>query len=704
LAWLGVAAVAAACFRGSSLLTWAAPLGVAAYVAARAASSRRLAGVRWLAIVDIGVPLVGATLLMAVTGGWSSPFAALYFLNVAEGVAMRGAGGGVEAAIGAAVLGMAHLRSGVGPQAALALGFAAGLLVLAALLLHLAGAAGEEDRTVLKQRTVEELDRRLEELGEQHHRLRASYRDLAAAARDQRDRIQTVSVGQSILAASAETDDEEVLQDRILQLLARAFGARGAVLWWADRSGGVLRVRSSWGAVARVVAESPIPFLAGMQPGDARRACEERLMLTMPAPPGGRGRAQESGKDLVELATAESRAVLGLALRDGDELLGVIALCCASDGSFTDEQAETLNDLRDAVALALKNVTERARLRGSIREVSLLHELSGLARSAVDIGAVCDGALAALQRHIAFENATLFLLDASAGRLTPRATRGQMVNLIDHIAFDTGNGLSGWVAQKRKVLTIDDVLDERGLLHAELIPPDVRSFAAIPLMRQDRVTGVLNLSHSRPHAFTPDDIRLASIVAGQTALAVEEAESIQRSEVTAILDPLTGVLTRRHFRQRFEEEVRRSERYGLAAALVLVDVDRMEQINLERGTAAGDRLLAELGRLLRRNLRASDLVGRQSGDGFAALLTHTAEVDALNAAARLVDLVREAELDPAYGDPLKVTISASVTAYPEGGSTPDELMALAESALAETKALGGNRVGRARREGRNEPA
>lgn len=691
LAWLGVAAIGFASFRDASILAWAAPLGVAAYVAVRAWMTARAVVVRRLVLLDLGIPLLGSTLLMAVTGGWTSPFAALYFLNVAEGVSIRGMAGGVEVAIGAAVLGLVHLRTGVGPQAALALGFAAGLIVLAALILRLAGAQAEGGRTVLRQRTVEELDRQIEELSEQNHRLRASYRDLAAAARDQRSRIQEVNVGQSILATSAETDNAEALHDRILQALARALGARGAVLWLTDPAGGVLRVRCCWGSVAPVVTESPIPFIAGMQAADARRACEERLRLSMPAP-ARRNEPTMVHEDVAELVTPEQRDIIGLALKDGSDLLGVVALCGAPDGGFADDQAETLNSLRETIALALKNAAERARLRCGIREVSLLHELSGLARSAADIETVCEGALSALQRFVSFENATLFLLDERAGRLSARATVGRPVNLIDHIAFEAGNGLSGWVAEKRKALSIGDVLDEKGLLNAELIPPDVRSFAAVPLLRQDRVVGVLNISHSRPHAFSREDLRLASMVAGQTALALENAETSRLAEIAATLDPLTGVLTRRHFVQRLTEEVRRAERYGIPATLVLIDVDRMEQVNLERGVAEGDRLLAALGRLFRQNVRASDLVGRYGGDEFALVLTHTAGADGEVVVSRLSGLVRAMEPDASAS--VGVAISAGIVAYPEGGATAEDLMAGAEAALAEAKTVDGHMVRR----------
>ncbi len=695
LTWAGVVSIAFVSFRDTSPWAWCVPLCVAAYVGLRAALAERLPAGRVVMAVDLALPLVGSTLLISLTGGWSSPFAALYFLNIAEGVAAKGAAGGVGVAIGAAVLGLVHLRAGVGLQAALALGFAAGLLVLSALLLQLAGTGQQPSRTILKERTVEELDRQLQELGEQHHRLRGTHHDLAAAFREQRERLQEVHAGQAILAASVDADDEAALYERVLQAIARAQDARGAVLWLVDPTGTMLRVRAHWGTVAPVVAESPIPCFTGMQAGDARKACEERLRLSAPGKRGRRAEARAAHADVAELVSADRRDVAGLALREGEELIGVVALCGAEGGGFTDDQVASLNEMRETVALALRNVAERTRLRQGVREVGLLHDLAGIARAAADLDAACERALHVARRYIAFENATLFLLDSRAGRLLPAATVGQAVNLIDHVAFEAGNGLSGWVAQKRKVLAIPDVLEEPGLLNAELIPPDVRSFVAVPLMIQDRVLGVLNLSHSNPRAFSAEDTRLAAAVAGQVALAVIDADAKSRDETAAIADPLTGVLTHRHFRQRFEEELRRAERYGLSAALLLLDIDRMEQLNLRFGTAGGDQLLGHVGRSVRANVRAADIVGREGGDEFAVLLTQTSWVDGVHTAKRLGEMVASTDLVTPDGRSMRATASVVVVAYPEDGATVDEMLARAGQAVADVKAHGGNDVRRA---------
>lgn len=121
-------------------------------------------------------------------------------------------------------------------------------------------------------------------------------------------------------------------------------------------------------------------------------------------------------------------------------------------------------------------------------------------------------------------------------------------------------------------------------------------------------------------------------------------------------DELTGVFNRRGFVREVERAMSFSKRYGLKASIVYLDIDRFKQINDRFGHRVGDLTLRHVARLLSRNIRQSDLVGRLSGDEFVLLLWKVGQADAEAKARELVDLITA---EPVVDNDVTVTVELS---------------------------------------------
>jgi diguanylate cyclase (GGDEF)-like protein len=156
--------------------------------------------------------------------------------------------------------------------------------------------------------------------------------------------------------------------------------------------------------------------------------------------------------------------------------------------------------------------------------------------------------------------------------------------------------------------------------------------------------------------------------------------------VLARRDELTGVGNYRSLHERLAEETSRHGRHQREFALVLLDLDGFKQINEEHGHLEGDRLLAEIGRALREEVRQEDSVFRQGGDEFAVIVPEVGADEAEEVAGRLCDRVRRRGFG---SDELRpVSAAAGVAIFPADGVSGEELLGCADLDLFAAKREG----------------
>ena len=183
---------------------------------------------------------------------------------------------------------------------------------------------------------------------------------------------------------------------------------------------------------------------------------------------------------------------------------------------------------------------------------------------------------------------------------------------------------------------------------------------------------------------------LAGTLSFAAAIALKNAELVERLHSAATTDDLTGLFNRRALEERLEAEISRSYRHQIKTSVVLIDVDRFKLINDTLGHAAGDRYLALVSQVLMKHVRTLDVVGRLGGDEFLVILPMTSASEALvfinRLQAGLADLTSH---HPEFG---VATLSFGIAEAPRHGRTPTAVLAAADSALYAAKRGGRNLV------------
>jgi len=174
--------------------------------------------------------------------------------------------------------------------------------------------------------------------------------------------------------------------------------------------------------------------------------------------------------------------------------------------------------------------------------------------------------------------------------------------------------------------------------------------------------------------------------------ALKLGETLDALRRMATRDQLTGLLNRREFERIMVEEEERSERFGHALGLVMVDIDHFKQVNDTHGHSAGDAVLQEVARRIAGEVRSVDRVARFGGEEIVLVLVQTDRAAALEVAQRVCTAV---ELEPIYLTPetkIDVTVSAGAAAMPEDAASALTLLNAADKALYAAKARGRNRA------------
>lgn len=166
---------------------------------------------------------------------------------------------------------------------------------------------------------------------------------------------------------------------------------------------------------------------------------------------------------------------------------------------------------------------------------------------------------------------------------------------------------------------------------------------------------------------------------------IEARRTLQLNQ-DSIIDPLTRTLNRRGITIGLLDLMALADRYGHRLSVVILDVDRLNQINQQYGDAAGDRTVSALAAIFADALRMPDRVGRYTDNEFLLVLPETN----LEAACKLGDRVRgntaEADIELS-GQTIKTTVSVGVTEF-RPGEDLEHLISRAEGALHQAKADG----------------
>jgi diguanylate cyclase (GGDEF)-like protein/putative nucleotidyltransferase with HDIG domain len=308
------------------------------------------------------------------------------------------------------------------------------------------------------------------------------------------------------------------------------------------------------------------------------------------------------------------------------------------------------------------------------QEVQNLFELAQDLGNSLSLNETLSLLAMRLKRMIPYDSLAIYVLRDD--RLRAEYVNGENFRLFSSLEIPLGQGLSGWVAEKRKPIINGNPSVEPGYLDDETKFTTMRSALAVPLIGLNGTVSVLTLYQTERDAFTNDHLRILLAIVPKLALSIENALRFQQAESSASTDYMTGLPNARSLFLHLDGELARCRRLNSPLAVLVCDMNGFKKVNDKYGHLEGNRLLHSVARRLKDSCREYDYVARMGGDEFVLVLPGLQPDQLGQKVDRLKAITAEAGREIFPQETIGLSIGQSV--FPEDGSDADRLLSEAD--------------------------
>ena len=346
----------------------------------------------------------------------------------------------------------------------------------------------------------------------------------------------------------------------------------------------------------------------------------------------------------------------------------------------TDLDAVSVSEFVDAGA----SPSYVEQIKRANREVFALYSLARDFGSELDLDEIFPLFTQKVREFIPFDTAAVYLLDDDGQSAKAAYVDGIHKTDLTGKTISVGEGLTGYVLEERKPAESDEPGRDFALSHADLEQVYL-TMASVPLIAEDKLLGVISLYSSEASRYHDEDLRLLETVSRIAADAISKSLEHAVTETYALTDPMTGLPNARSLQIHFDKEVKRASRSEGSFQLLVLDLDGFKNVNDTHGHKVGDRMLKEIGAIMKSQLREYDFLSRYGGDEFVAIVPDTDSTDVMELARRIEETVNNFSLVVSDEENASVGVSVGTACFPIHGETFDQIINSADKAMYLTK-------------------
>ncbi|MET3697372.1 diguanylate cyclase with GAF sensor [Bacillus oleivorans] len=196
-------------------------------------------------------------------------------------------------------------------------------------------------------------------------------------------------------------------------------------------------------------------------------------------------------------------------------------------------------------------------------------------------------------------------------------------------------GISGMVWGTKKAVLYSSKAEWESVAKGYM-PESVESILCVPIMRNQKVVGVLLLATTEKRAYVKYQLMIVDILCSYLAIALENARNYELTKKESERCALTGLYNYRYFERLIEQEYQMLlERKYDNLSLILIDIDHFKSINDTYGHQSGNEVLRAIADRLQQFIGDTGIVARYGGEEFVILLPNISKKEALSIAETL---------------------------------------------------------------------
>ena len=333
------------------------------------------------------------------------------------------------------------------------------------------------------------------------------------------------------------------------------------------------------------------------------------------------------------------------------------------------------------------------------QELTIFHDVAKALTSSLDLDSILQTIMEKMAEYFRPDTWSLLMVDEEHGELYFAIAVGPAAEALKNVRLKVGEGIAGWVAKHGEQLVVPDVAaDPRFAKRIDASTQwETQSIICVPLRSKLSVLGVIQLVNVDMSQFSEQELFFLQSLCDYAAIAIENARWVQRIQELTITDDCTGLYNARHLYKTLDTEVYRSSRFGYEFSVLFIDLDHFKTVNDTHGHLIGSKLLAEIGYLIKAQLRLIDFAFRYGGDEFVVLLPQTGKDSALVVAKRLRDALRATTFCRDEGIRLNVSASIGLATYPHDARDAHDIIRQADEMMYLVKNTTRDNIGIAQR-------
>lgn len=319
------------------------------------------------------------------------------------------------------------------------------------------------------------------------------------------------------------------------------------------------------------------------------------------------------------------------------------------------------------------------------REVFALHEIAQTIGSSLNLSDTVTLIANKLRAIVPFDTCVIFLVDDPSGKALAVHVVGEEVEIFRRRRINIGEGITGWViANARSMCSASPDLDLTGL--PDELVKRIRCVLVSPLQREDGAFGAISLYSQSRTSYTSEHVRLLESVCQHASSALNNALTYEKTRESALVDPLTELPNARGFYMMLEQRLAECQRMNQEpVSVVCMDIDDFKVVNDKYGHSIGDRLLASVAGVVRRELRQMDILTRYAGDEFVAIMPMASSKTAASISERMRNAIEDQLFSVRAGTMIGLGVSIGVSCFPDDGETTEELLTTAARRMQRDK-------------------